>query len=252
MAIQKTEAIVIKTQPFRSSSLIITFFSKTFGKLKGIAKGVRQEREMRGAVYELFTHLEIIFYEKLRSDLHLVSEAFLIETYEPVRTDLESIAHASYFAELVDELCEVHDPHERLFELLDFCYRYLSSVPGKRISRLFEIKLLNEIGWLPFLKSCLKCGADGIESGFFSARQGALLCTNCAHEYPDASPLSAGALKGMRYYIRHDFEEALRFPLSKPVEAELEGHMERFLLDRLSKPMKSRIFLQKISPTLVR
>ncbi|MGH7890395.1 MAG: DNA repair protein RecO, partial [Thermodesulfobacteriota bacterium] len=78
MAIQKTEAFVLKTQPFRSSSLIVTFFSRDFGKLRGVVKGVRREREMRGALYELFTHLEILFYEKTRSDLHLVSEASIL------------------------------------------------------------------------------------------------------------------------------------------------------------------------------
>ena len=95
MAIQKTEAIVLKTQAFRSSSLILTFFSRDFGKVRGIAKGVRQEQERRSALYELFTRLEIIFYEKTRSDLHLVSEASFLESYEPIRLQLEAIAFAS-------------------------------------------------------------------------------------------------------------------------------------------------------------
>ena len=88
MAIQKTEAIVLKTQPFRSSSLIITFFTRDFGKIRGIAKGVRQENQTRAAVYELFTRLEIIYYEKLRSDLHLVSDAAILES---LRRTLESL-----------------------------------------------------------------------------------------------------------------------------------------------------------------
>lgn len=252
MAIQKTEAIVIKTLPFRSSSLIITFFTRSFGKLRGLAKGVRQENQTRAAVFELFTDLEIIFYEKTRSELHLVSDAAILESYEGLHAGLEGIAYASYFAELVDELCEVHDPHERIFDLLDFCYRYLASVPGQRLSHLFELKLFAEIGWLPYLNACLKCEDPHLESGFFSARQGALLCPRCAAIAADARPLSAETLAAMRYYIRHGLDECLKLGLTRQAEEELDFHLQRFLNDRLAKPIKSRVFLQKIKPVLIR
>src|SRR3989338_3444317 len=126
MAIQKTEAFVLKTQPFRSSSLIVTVFSDHFGKLKGIVKGVRREREARGAIFELFTRLEIIFYEKIHSDLHLISEGFILDSNDHIRTRLDAIAYASYFCELVDQLCEVHDPHQGVFDLMDFSFRFIS------------------------------------------------------------------------------------------------------------------------------
>jgi DNA repair protein RecO (recombination protein O) len=186
MAIQKNPAIVIKTLPFRTSSLIVTSFTRDFGKVRGLAKGVRLERETRGALYELFSHLEIVYYEKTRSDLHLISEAFLLDSYDALRIRFDSIAYASYFAELVDELTEIQDPHPKIFDLLDFSFQYLASLPGQRLARLFEIKLLNEIGWLPYLEGCLTCRKPVPEKGYFSARQGALLCENCAASHPDA------------------------------------------------------------------
>ncbi len=251
MAIQKTDAIVLKTMPFRSSSLIITFFTRSFGKLRGLAKGVRQENQTRAAVFELFTGLEIIFYEKTRSELHLVSDAAILESYEGLHAGLEGIAYASYFAELVDELSEVHDPHERIFELLDFCYKYLASVPGHRLAYLFEMKLFAEIGWTPFLNACLKC-EEHLESGFFSARQGALLCPRCCAGAPDAKPIGSETLAVMRYYLRHTPEECLKLGMTRQAEEELDFHLYRFLSDRMTKPIKSRIFLQKIKPALAR
>ena len=250
MAIQKTEAFVLKTRPFRSSSLILTFFSRDFGKVRGIAKGVRQGEERRTALYELFTRLEIIFYEKTRSDLHLVSEGSLVESFEPLRSRLEPIGYASYFCELVDETTEVHDPHPRIFELLDFSFRYLPSLPGERLARLFEIKLLAEIGWLPYLEGCLICRNTALEKGFFSARQGALLCPRCASQSPDAGPLGREPLAVMRYYSRHDLEESLKLGITKQTETELKTVMESFLLERLGKLLKSRQFLAKIKPVL--
>lgn len=250
MAIQKTEAFVLKTQAFRSSSLIITFFSKTFGKLRGLAKGVRREREMRGALYELFTHLEIVFYEKTRSDLHLVSEASILESHDRLRTDLHTIAYASYFSEIVDRVTEVHDPDPKIFELLDFAFRFLPSLPPENLARSFEVKLLNEIGWLPYLENCLNCRDPKFENGFFSIKQGALLCPNCASQTPDAKPLSRGGLEALRFYIAHNPEESIKLRMTSRVQMELERLIEQFMTYRLPRPLHSRAFMQKIRPAL--
>lgn len=247
MAIQKTPALVLKTLPFRTSSLIVTFFTRDFGKVRGLAKGVRLERETRGAMYELFSHLEIVYYEKTRSDLHLVSEAFLMDSYDAFRGRLESIAYASYFVELVDELTEIHDPHPQIFDLLDFCFQYLASLPGPRLARLFEIKLLNEIGWLPYLEGCLTCHKPVPEKGFFSARQGALLCIDCAKAHPDALPIDREALSVLRFYVQNDLSYAIKMAPNQAAEKELDRLMNRFLVDRLAKTLKSRSFMEKLA-----
>lgn len=247
MAIQKTEAIILKVMPFRSTSLIVTFFTKAFGKVRGLVKGVRLEGERSGAIYELFTNLEIVFYEKNRSDLHLVSEGFMLNSYTALQSRLESISYASYFAELVDEVSEVHDPHENIYSLLDFAFSYLPCMPGQRLARIFEIKLLNEAGWLPHLENCLGCGKD-LEYGFFSSRQGGLLCHSCASNFPDSKPLNAEPLAVLRYYTGHDLDACLKFGMTKQAETELETFMSRFLSERLHRPLKTGQFLQKMKP----
>jgi DNA repair protein RecO (recombination protein O) len=250
MAIQKTNAIILKTQPFRSTSLIVTCFSESFGKVRGLVKGVRQERELRGPAFELFTQVEILFYEKQRSDLHLISDAVILETYDALHSRLEAIAYASYFSELVDVTTEVHDAHEKIYELLDFSYRYVAVLPGERLSTLFEIKLLNEIGWLPHLQTCLNCESPAVEKGFFSARQGALYCETCGPRFPDALPLGAEPLSVLRYYTQHDLEDCLKLGMTRQTETELSRLMQNFLMDRLGKPFKTRIFIEKIKPAL--
>ena len=250
MAIQKTEAIVLRTQLFRSSSLIVTFFTRDFGKIQGLVKGVRQEGQTRASAYELFTRLEILFYEKIRSNLHLISDGFTLESYEGIRSRLDTIAYASYFSELVSELTEVHDPHDKIYELLDFSYRYLSSVSPVSLCRLFEVKLLAEIGWLPHLDSCISCSKSGFERGYFSIRQGGIYCSDCSPEIPDARELAPAVLSLMRFYANHDLEEGLRQHPAKSVVQDFESLMSRFILDRHTKPFKSRRFLEKIKPVL--
>lgn len=246
MAIRKTEAFILKTQPLRSSSLIVTFFSREFGKLKGVAKGVRKEREMRGALFELFTHADIIFYEKTKSDLHLISDASIIDSFDSLRSRLDTITYASYFSELIDVFTELHDPHDEIFSLIEVCFRYLPAIPGERIARLFEVKLLSDIGWLPHLNSCLECRQTTFERGFFSASQGAFVCAACRTKYPDAVALSREGLSQMRYYTTHTLEECIKVIPSIGVEKELKRLTETFLAYRLPAPLKTQRFMSAI------
>lgn len=248
MAIQKTEAFVLTSHPFRTSSLILTTFSRSFGKVKGIVKGVRREGTPRPSTFEPFTLLEIVFYEKIRSELHLISEANILESFEALRSDLEALATAYYLVELVDQLTQPHDPHEPIFELLHFAFQWLPSVPALRLARFFEMRLLREIGLLPHLEGCLGCGEKNPEKVYFSVRQGAIFCPVCRRKAPESKLLSPAVLKAVRglLEVKGEGPSPLGEVLTPSVEGELEGLIERFLNERLGRRLSSRRFLSQV------
>lgn len=250
MSIHKTEAFVLKTMPFRSSSLIVTFFTPRLGKIRGVVKGVHREGEIRQAGFELFTHAEYIFYEKKRSDLHLISDATILESHHALRDRLDGIAYASYFCELVDELTEVQDPHPEIFELLKQVFHFLPVIPPSRLETVFVTQLLREMGWLPFLESCLECGAKPLEKGFFSIQHGALVCERCRAKDPSAPPVGSGALAVLRTYSKEALAECLRMPHSVLVENQVQTLITTFLNYRLGKVLKTRKFLDSIRAVL--
>lgn len=250
MSIHKTEALVLKTMPFRSSSLIVTFFTPHLGKVRGVVKGVHREGERRQAGFELFTHAEYVFYEKKRSDLHLISDASILESHHTLRDRLDGIAYASCFCELVDELTEIEDPHPKIFELLKESFRFLPVIPPPRVETVFVTQLLREMGWLPFLESCLACGTKPLEQGRFSVRQGALLCERCRSKDPGALRVEAGALAALRAYGKETLADCLRLSHSASVEAQVRTLIMTFLNYRLGKVLKTRRFLDSIRPAL--
>ena len=136
------------------------------------------------------------------------------------------------------------------FQLLDFAFRYLTSIPGSRLAPLFEVKLLNEIGWLPYLEGCMNDDQKNLEEGFFSARQGGLLCSRCAPQYADSRRISREALAAMRYFARHSREESVKYWMTTKTESEIQEIMDRFLMDRLGYVPKSRQFMDKIRVSL--
>ena len=64
MAIQKTEAILLRKRDLRETSLILSFFTRDFGKIHGVLKGARGTRARIGVNPLYFSLEEIIFYEK--------------------------------------------------------------------------------------------------------------------------------------------------------------------------------------------
>ena len=251
MAIQKAEAFVLRAQPFRTSSLLVTTFTRPFGKIKGIAKGVVREGNARPSTFEPFTLLEIVFYEKLRSELHLISEASILDPFSPLRTNLESLATAYYLAELVDQLTQPHDPHEAIFELLRFSFQWLSSLSPFLVARFFEIRLLSEVGLLPYLRGCLGCGKENPEKIYFSVRQGAIFCFDCRKKYPDSRPFSLTALERMRSFLGKDTNEMIQGSGSDRADQEIAELIARFLSDRLGKKLSTQRFLKQVQSVLV-
>lgn len=252
MAIQKTEAFVLRSQPFRSSSLIITVFSRTFGKIRGMVKGVRREGLPCPSTFEPFTLLEIVYYEKIHSDLHLISDSSILESFEGLRIDIESLATAYYFSELVDQLTQPHDPHEAIFELLHSSFQWLCSMPPCLLSRFFEIRMLFEVGLLPHLEGCLSCGRGASEKMYFSVKQGGVFCQSCRKKVYDAREISEGALEGMRLFTRKGWEQLPemssmgRSALKPEALDEINTIAERFITERLGKRLNSRKFLSQV------
>lgn len=246
MAIQKTEAFVLKRIPFRSSSLLVTTFSRDFGKVKGIAKGVRKEGAPFPSAYEPFTLVEIVFYEKLRSELHLFSDETILESYGSLRRNLRALAAAYYLCDLVDHLTESQDPHSSIFDLLKFAFEFLPSLDPEFVTRFFEIRLLHETGFLPHVEACVGCGTQEAERFWFSTRQGAIFCPRCRPQAPEARILSVQALVTMRCFIQVRLGDLGRAAPGEKVNREIRDLVERFLADRVGKALPSRRFLRQV------
>ncbi|HOG23779.1 MAG TPA: DNA repair protein RecO [Candidatus Omnitrophota bacterium] len=250
MSIHKVEGVVLKNQPFRSSSLIVTLFTREAGKIRGVVKGVHREGEIRQAGFEIFTRAEIVFYEKKRSDLHLITESAILESYHSIRDNLETIAYGSFLCELVDELTEIQDPHPAILELLLTAFHYLSVIPPEKLTTVFTVKFFGEMGLIPYTESCVSCNAKPIERGYFSIKQGALLCDGCRSRDQGAPAISPAGLELLRTLSRMDMTEGLRQPHSAHAFTEVRRLITQFLNYRTGKVLRSRRFIDSIRPAL--
>src|SRR5213596_2198026 len=96
MHTERAAAIVLRVQPVTETSLLVTWFTREFGKLKTLAKGARRPKSpMRGRI-DLFYENEIVFLRSKRSDLHLLHECFLENAHRGLRGNVPSLAAGPY------------------------------------------------------------------------------------------------------------------------------------------------------------
>jgi len=143
--VYKTEGIILKRKNFGEADKILTIFSKHYGKIKVIAKGVRKVTSKKAGVLELFNHCKLVL-ARGRS-LDIITEAQIINNFSSWRKSLNKVGVAWYFCELVDKLTAEGQINRSLFELLK---KYLENLDQKnsfQFIRSFEEHLLNQLGF---------------------------------------------------------------------------------------------------------
>ncbi len=180
MAIQKTEAIVLKKFDFRDSSLIVTLFTRDFGKLKTVVKGVRKEGSGELVNFEVLNHLSIVFYEKAGTELHLLSESVIEDPMLSIRDNFKTFSFGCFLAEVADAFYDVHEISVKIFDaLLESLKNMTPDTLGYKALR-FELAVLRERGLYPGISACVRCRKNTETRWMWSPRQGGILCGACA------------------------------------------------------------------------
>ena len=118
MALFKTQAIVTRSLHYGESDKILTFFTRDFGKLKGIAKGARRSKKRFQNVLGLFSHLRLIFFDREGMGLVRVESGDLLHPFPKIREDLKKIYYGNYYLELVNEMAGEREASPEAFDLL--------------------------------------------------------------------------------------------------------------------------------------
>ena len=68
MGIYNSEGIVLHKIPFSNTSLIVSYLTKSFGKIKLVCRGVRGSKKQPGVHFEPGSLVELEWYKKDNSD----------------------------------------------------------------------------------------------------------------------------------------------------------------------------------------
>ncbi len=251
MSIHKTEAIVLSRHDLRETSIIANFYTKDFGKVSGVLKGIREEPQKFASAVELFSHNEIIFYRKRNSALHLVSQCDLRENFQHIRQDILKVGIASIIVELLAAITPVEDSNPEIFDLALLSIKELETArdPDK-IKTIFKIKLLALSGFKPHLDSCVSCGAKILGESKFSVNYGGLLCSVCFRKDFKARAVFRGTVASILHIEKNDFKDNLNLGMNPEIKRELGVVLDSFLNFHLGRELKSQKVMNKMEVLL--
>lgn len=238
MSIHTADAIVLRQYPFRETSVLVTCLTDRFGKLKGLIKGLRGPASRHRSAMEPLTLNRIVFYDTRTSPLHLITQCELLEGFAQVQQDLFVAQTAAACAELADVVIEPGEPQPTIFRLLAETLERLAfgTPPGPAAIRIhFVLRVLRIAGFQPQLDECTMCTRRLSMNGFWSPRQGGVLCEACLHEDPKAAAMPAAWFEALSALsaaedpehvdprqttiVQHRLDEFLRWRLDRPLKA---------------------------------
>jgi DNA repair protein RecO (recombination protein O) len=178
----RAEGIVLSRRDFGEADRLLTVFTREYGKLEQIAKGVRRPSSRKAGHLELFTRVQLLAARG--RELDILTQVEAIETYPQLSKDLQLVGQASYILELVKLFTVQGEVNHEIYRLLvETLERLNSGVPPSKATRYFELRLLELAGYRPELFRCGHCQSEiRPEAQFFSYIDGGVLCPKCGRE----------------------------------------------------------------------
>ena len=180
-----SEALVLRTYPLKEADLVVSFFTRDQGKLRGVAKRARRPKGGFGAGLERLSHVRLRYFQRETRELVNLDSVELIQSQFALASDYLSSVALDYFAEISEQMLPSDEPSERFFRLLLAVLESLREGGEGSVLRAvnyFSLWAVRLSGWLPELYACLACGGALDEPGeraFFSRGQPGLTCLHC-------------------------------------------------------------------------
>ena len=113
-----SETFVLRTYPFREADLIVSFFTRDRGKLRGVARRARRPKSPFGSGLERLSHVRMAYFERENADLVSLSGCELVESQFGLQSDYARAVALDYFTEVSEQLLPPHEQNEKFFRLL--------------------------------------------------------------------------------------------------------------------------------------
>ncbi|MDE3149359.1 MAG: DNA repair protein RecO, partial [Acidobacteriota bacterium] len=158
MDVLTSEAVVLRTWPFQEADLIVSFFTRDYGRMKGVAKSALKSRRRFGGALEPMTVARAWFAERAGQELARLDRLELISSPLAAPVDQARMTVLSFYAEVLDEALPERDPQETAFRLaLSVLEQTKVEQPWMPLT-YFQLWMTRLMGLLPDLAHCTACG----------------------------------------------------------------------------------------------
>lgn len=146
-----SEAIVLARRNYSESDRLVTLFTKDYGRLTVLAKGVRKPSSRKRGSLEVFS--KISFAAARGKGFDVMTESQLLSSHSDIRHDIKKVSVAYFVLETVRRLTEDEEPHRDLYIFLSKSLLELEDTNTLRSFRKkFIVDALTLLGFWPLGK----------------------------------------------------------------------------------------------------
>lgn len=169
-----SEGIVLSRKNYGEADRILSVFSKDFGKLSLLAKGIRKIKSKKRGHLEIFSKIK--FSAINGKGMDIMTEAQTLDDYSGIRANLNKISLGYYFCEVVNKITHEDGHMSSVYSILSYYLQQLQQeIELKKLRLKFIYDLLTEMGYWPIDKKLIDADIvldDVVERKINSVRVG--------------------------------------------------------------------------------
>ena len=242
-----SEAILLRRRELKETDRILVFYTKEYGKLSAVAKGVRRSRSKMGSALEPLSAIEGVFYRKPNAKLATLTQAETIASHKAIREDILRFAAAQVLAETVERLTPEEHPDPTLYDLLFFFSSRIADAKNpETILHVGQLKILSALGYAPEVFQSVVSEKTIKDPCYFSPSRGGVVSKDERVRLKDARPISEKARAFIAASLTTPSEKTILFRLTSETGREIRRLLKDYLEFHVNVRLKSEDFLEEI------
>ena len=248
MPVHESEAIILQSYPLGEADRLVSFLSRSMGRVRGVASGARRTKSRFGSTLERLSHVHIWFYEKQNRELVRINQCDLVESFLDAFRDYGSGVALAILSEVTETVLPDHEPSDANFRLLLLVAQTIKKTGKPELPLAYFVLWTVKLGgWLPSLDACARCGRhlDPKESAYFSPSASAISCSKCRR--PGMRTLSPAVLAAARKMLGERLDKLNEEMISRRAARDLSDVMLDVIEHQIDRKLKSRELLESLA-----
>ncbi|MCX6587191.1 MAG: DNA repair protein RecO [Acidobacteria bacterium] len=154
-----SEAFVLRSYPYREADLIVSFFTRDQGRLRGIARRARRPRSSFGSGLERLSQVNMQYFQRENVELCKMDGCEMLQSQFALANNYTASVGLDFIAEVCDQILPAAEPNERFFRLVVATLEHLRQTPPDRTEeatwtaiQYFSLWAVRLSGFLPDLR----------------------------------------------------------------------------------------------------
>lgn len=242
MPARESEAIILRTYPLGEGDRLVSFLSRSVGRIRGVAAGARRTKSRFGSTLQLMSYVRIWFFERENRELVRINQCELLETFLGAQRDYNLSLGLALISEVTEAVLPEREASDAVFRLLLVTARTIERTASITLPlAYFNLWTVRLGGWLPPLDRCSRCGRElKDEVSYRSPFAHGLACRDCRSAGASPLPLES------RRLAQRMFTEKLESLAEEKIAPETAVELNKSMLDLIEHHSEKKLTTRRM------